>query len=617
MKFEPVGQDRIVTFSTTYLPIVTAIVAGLLWYTLPKLTILPFVLGIIPWFFVSYKKQRLILTSFYGPLLLLFLLTAFLGIWLAYNRDAAWAKFWILTCAGLLFYALGNVPGRDLWPVVRCVGFTSALVAVYFLLSHNWHTVPAGIGIIDTIGRTWMRIRPSLGLSIIHPNIAGGIMVMLVPYLLAAGLYERRQHHVERLQLIFIAGFITSIGLLMTASRGAALALAIGLSVWLLWLVSERIEQAFQLPQHVVYGLSLTLPAVLLLAALLTIPGGLFSLFKLLPGVANVDSRVSLLQDTLKLIGDFPFTGAGLATFPGLHSHYILRIPNPFYYYSHNLYLDILLEQGPFGLLTFVALFVGCGYHLWLSSHQKVAKDRKRVRSINLLRWAVFTSLLIILLHGLVDDSLYSNRGSLLLLLTPGLALAVSMASTREGRLPSLYLGHGVGLLFSVVIIGLIAYQPIRSAWYANMAAVQMARFELANWPTGGWRDSRYMGSLTSTEALLENAVALNPVNESAHYRLGQIALLRRDFEAAVNHLEIAFQRDRTHQGIQKALGYSYVWTGEPDKALPLLLRLVESPREMEFYAQWWKQEGRDDLARRAAEMAERLYSADAMILDK
>jgi tetratricopeptide (TPR) repeat protein len=322
-----------------------------------------------------------------------------------------------------------------------------------------------------------------------------------------------------------------------------------------------------------------------------------------------------LFRDTLNLTAAFPFTGAGLATFPGLYSQYIERIPFPFFYYGHNLYLDLLLEQGPLGLLTFVGLWVGAGYYLWASERQRDPQERKRIRGLSLLRWAAFSSIVIVALHGLVDDALYSERGLPVLFLPLGMALATSYATSKQRPfLPQMNLA-----LIAVIVvgIGLVIFRPVRAAWYENLAAVQMAQIELANWPSGRWFDTSYAASLDSPKVLLETAVALNPGNFSAQYRLGQIALIDGDFETAVKHLEIAFQHNRNHRGVQKALAYSYTWAGQLDKAFPLFAHAPGSARELATYAEWWRKEDREDLAVFAVQMGERLNAANTAFTNK
>jgi thioredoxin-like negative regulator of GroEL len=79
------------------------------------------------------------------------------------------------------------------------------------------------------------------------------------------------------------------------------------------------------------------------------------------------------------------------------------------------------------------------------------------------------------------------------------------------------------------------------------------------------------------------------------------------DFGAAATHLEAAYQSDKSDRGVNKALGYDYVWQGQLDRALPLLAAIPEARDELNVYTWWWGTQGRDDLAERAAQTVARL----------
>jgi Flp pilus assembly protein TadD len=131
-----------------------------------------------------------------------------------------------------------------------------------------------------------------------------------------------------------------------------------------------------------------------------------------------------------------------------------------------------------------------------------------------------------------------------------------------------------------------------------------MARIELQGWPTGQWDDGRNAEALAPAVSLLQRAVAIETDNRTAQHRLGLIAMVRQDFDTAVDHLEIAHELDPHHRGLVKTLGYSYAWQGNLDQAAALLAHIPESHREMREYEKWWGYQGRPDLAAYAEEMA-------------
>ena len=137
-----------------------------------------------------------------------------------------------------------------------------------------------------------------------------------------------------------------------------------------------------------------------------------------------------------------------------------------------------------------------------------------------------------------------------------------------------------------------------------------MSRVQLADFPSGKWDEGRNVAALGPAEALFGQAVQLDPANRTADYYRGLIALLDRDFEGAVSNLEMAYQQDPGHRGVRKTLGYSYIWSGRLEEAVPLLEEIPEARSEMLVYSGWWGNLGRNDLADQAAKFVARLAPA-------
>jgi hypothetical protein len=337
-----------------------------------------------------------------------------------------------------------------------------------------------------------------------------------------------------------------------------------------------------------------------------------------IPGFPSGYSRFDLIKNTIPLIADFPFTGGGLGAFPGLYSKYMMSIPNFLFGYSHNFYLDVALEQGPFGWIALMVIFMGSGYFLVLSLRQPGSDMEMRI-----LVQAVLVSLAVLAIHGLIDDPLYANRGTPFLLFLPGMAVAVSRAPGKlpgsGSRLGERWTLKKVGkkewrwIVFGVAVLSIalimVSFRSLQAAWLANQGAVLMARSQLADFPSERWVADPGDESLAGVERLFSRVLDYDPANRTANHRLGLIAMQRGDFLAAVHYLEAAYQADDDHRGIVKNLAYAYVWSGEYQRALPLLQRIPEAWPELDAYAWWWRTQGRADLALNAGTMMMMLNS--------
>jgi O-antigen ligase len=533
-------------------------------------------------------------------LVLTFLLTGWVGYWAAYDPEAAWTKAWLICFAVLLYYALAGQPAENLDFVCilfSCVGLG---VSIYFFLAHDFVAQPRKVEMVNEIGRWIMATRPRFEWTGIHPNYVAGIVAITTPFILSPLVRTATSGKgisILRHVFIILGLGITLIAIFMATSRGVLMAIASAAGVWILWQIINHIHMSHWLRDKVVF------PALVLLYLCAV------ALF-LYMGPANVGyastgysygtgSRAELFGRSLSLVFDFPFTGGGLAGFPGLYSYYMLRIPFFIVINSHNLFLDVAIEQGLLGGLAFLVIFLMSIW--WMAS--EIAKTNSPAR--RRYGWLLFLTLIIAFVHGMVDDYLYNGSGTLLALTLVGFSSALKPEQSRTA-LPQNY---RLFVLIVPVLIALFMINPnrFRAAWIANLGAVQMSQVELKDFPTGQWATSEIVPRLEMADTTLHSALQYDSRNQTANYRHGLISMLRRDFKTAAANLESAYQEAPNHRGIIKSLGYCYVWLGDMDKARLLLKRIPEAHYEMSVYIWWWGTQGRPDLSENASIMISRL----------
>ena len=577
----------------------TVSIGIILWWLNPNLGWRPLLIALLPWIVRVTTGQAPFSRTRFDPLIILFLLTAVMGIWTAYNRDIAWAKFWLLIGGTLLYYSLASQPRDNLWFVAGSIGVLAAGISIYFLLTQDWQNQPADFQVLTRLGQWWMSRRPAIEIQAPSANIVGGTLAMLLPYPISLSIFAWQK---RELLVLALAGFICSIaliGLLMTSSRAAWAALIIALGCWWLWeslgWINHKLNKFTQskvITQRNLFVVILLLTGLLSGVRISNSSSGLVALLNSLPGTSDGGSRLDLYRNSIYLLKDFIFTGGGLGSFAGLYSRYILAIPHFFFGYSHNLYLDIGIEQGLFGAGAFLSIFIGS---IWLLIKNQRIMD---------LHWPILASLLVIGLHGLLDDALYGVGGTPFLFLSIGLALAVIAKPAGQ---PKPYLERTavsigtIGIAFIIILI--VYWKPLIASWYADLGAIQMARVELFDFPTGQWEDDRVVFALSPAEKLFNQTLQFSPDNLTANYRLGLIALLEQDTHKAIGYLEKANQVAADHRGVVKNLGYSYVWGGYFDKADYLLSFIPEARNELDAFESWWGSQGRGDLAEKAAQM--------------
>lgn len=588
-------------------------IACALWYvSRGEMSWRPLLIALLPLIGRIAVGQFPIRRTRFDGLFALFLLTAVVGATVAYNPQIAWNKFWLILGAILLFYALAGQKLRNLWPVATAFGLFGTAVALYFLFSHDWQTLPAKVESLNQIGLRWMAIRPSFlaGVHTLHPNVAGGMIAMCFPFLAAAGLHAVRRRRGALVGVMAVSGFLQLTGLTLTTSRGAWIALAGGLLAWCLWWAAEHLHHSLYLSRRQTLALAVAIVIGLGLSYSLLNVGGPLALLDRLPGPANAGSRLEISRQALDLIADFPITGGGLGSFDGLYSRYIRVIPQHVLIHAHNLFLNVMLEQGLVGGAVLIAIL---GHSFWLIADPSRTDKAAAIRNSALWCGALLSSLGVIALHGLVEDPLYGSRGALLLFATVGLVAAAfpKEPSRYWQRLRSDLNTQALTAAAVFIMLMFLAFYhaPIRAAWYANWGAAQMARAELVGYPTNEWADNQDTAALAPSAANFRRAIQLDNTNRTAWHRLGLIAMQQRDFATAVAHLRNAYTLDENHRGIRKSLAYAYVWSGQLDQAIPLLATIPEATAELDVYAWWWGTKGRDDLSLRASEVHQQLIT--------
>jgi O-antigen ligase len=547
--------------------------------------------------------------------IVVFSIMTVVGVWAAYDRDSAWAKFWVLLGGIFLYFTLAQQTQDNLWIIISLLSCFGLILAAYFMFTYDWQTQLADLAIINRIGLWWIRLRPTLLVKLLQPNMAGGLIAMLIPPCIALGINTWDKRRIWTILVIFVIIFF-SLSLLMTSSRSAWFALLVSLVMWMLWGISGYLANWSKQSRMMSFIVALFIAGVIGLSYSITNPGRLLSIANTIPGAASAESRFEIYCNTRKIISDFPFTGGGLHAFPGLYSQYLLVIPFFIFDYAHNLYLDVAVEQGLIGLLGIMSIIIGI---IWLIFAHLRNHDYAQIPH-NPLVIALFASMIVMVIHGFSDDPLYGGRGTPLLFVIPGLVMATTQPYQDEYRENALKKGDDeikrpylikwlpVALtIISIIVAFFIFRKTLLSAWYANLGAVAMARVELVGWPTGQWEDETNVPKLATVETLFDQSLVYAADSRTAHHRLGVIALLKRDFVTAISHLESAYRSDNSHKGVIKNLGYSYTWAGQFDKAEKMLVNIPESKQELSVYIGWWDTQGRSDLSSNAQIMVSRL----------
>ena len=469
--------------------------------------------------------------------LLAFMGTAAMGLWAAHDRSgvravwpglapAGWQAWWGLLLAVLLYSTLVNIsiPRAQRWLLALWAG-AGAGGALWFAAAQNWLQEPAKLRAVTRLGIALQALLPRLPGEWLNTNVVAGVLAVLAPSSLGLALGawggECRRPWAWR-AWGWITGLVTGLGILLTTSRGAWLAIAVSLALAATWWLAGRGVRGRR--QLLCAG-----GAVLLVLAVAALALALWpALCAAVCEYAAITDRAGIFGQALLLVRDYPLTGLGLGGFALQHSSYALLIHVPIHAYAHSLYLDLALGQGVVGLLAALgvlaaALILG----LWALA---------RATRPSPLLGAGLLSLVVMLVHGTVDDPLYVSRAMPLLWMPAGLVVAgthglrLALGDTLRAAI-----GWSLAGVIFFLAAGCALWPPLRALWWANLGAVRQAQIELGaydyrNHSRLSLDDVRRRADLSGAVHPFQHALALQGDQVTARTRLAAIALSRGQY---------------------------------------------------------------------------------------
>jgi hypothetical protein len=535
----------------------------------------------------------------FDVLLVLFVLSALVGTQTAYAPGPAWAKFWLVVGAWGLYYALVHQPDlAHLYGALTAGGLFGVALTVYFFLTNDWSTHPLKVPALVALGESISALLPRLSVKATNPNIVGGILALTLPFYVPLVRLPQEGTSLRlpvwlRRALPFLWGAaagIVLLGLLLTTTRGAWFAALVGFALWGLW---EGL------------GRRLTNGARLRRIAGLLVLGGVLAVMVLyavlaydLPGAGAVTGRLSLLKDALPLARDYVLTGSGLGTFQMNFSIYSLLIHVGYVPNGHNVFVDLLVEQGIVGLCLYLGLVTFC---IW----RGVRVLRYANRSQAWIVEAGLISIVMILIHGQVEDVFYGSQWLFLFFVPFALVRWGAAVVSAPEVVPQRPMRQWViGISDLLFVLAIAFWRPLLAQGYASLGAMRQARVELAHYEFGktpGFiMDSvRQEEDLEAIIALFQRAVALDAENVTAQQRLTGIYLSRGEYGAAFQHIDALWMAGHRDPVTRLLRGDVLVALGRIDEAAEVIAGLAWAQVRMDGQA-WDRYWINDDFVRAA-----------------
>lgn len=243
------------------------------------------------------------------------------------------------------------------------------------------------------------------------------------------------------------------------------------------------------------------------------------------PKDSQVDPRVFIFQDTLRMIGDFPVTGTGLGTFRFIYPHYAgASLRDVGAIHPESDWLMLASEAGPASLVLALAT---------------LGAALSRIRGMKEhpfwpLRWGVICAALAGLLHGFIDVPLHRVELGWWVLVLAGLGLGV--IKENGGGIPRriqhiLFVVGGAGML-------LLGFRLVQAEWLGGRALPPFA---------AGADEAALVGLSRSGKALeawksAPEAIRRSPMSRELYYQRGVLALA---FKGTNSEVDACFEAER------------------------------------------------------------------------
>jgi O-antigen ligase len=314
--------------------------------------------------------------------MLMFVLSGILGLFVAEIKHLAITDFRTFYLQPALFYVIGRTINKDKTFIYQMLfAFISSAVIV------------ASIGIYQLLTGVFIQAEGgSIRLASVYgsPNNAALFLERCLPFVVAFILIGTGKRSIKIIAIV--AGGLIAIALLLTMSAGALfIALPAGIVCLLLLIYGKRAFK-YLIPIGIVF----------IIGFIFALQSPRFERFLDLTSGTNF-YRVRVWQSAFNMVEDHPIGGIGLDQFLYKYrGEYILpdAWQEPELSHPHNIFFDFWLRSGIVGIL-FLLMSIGI---ITKTIRQTLSMAKKQYFVIIV---GCATSLVMLMMHGLVDNSIF------------------------------------------------------------------------------------------------------------------------------------------------------------------------------------------------------------------
>lgn len=328
--------------------------------------------------------------------------------------------------------SVGNLSGYAL--VTKYLGLVALMGAFYMLVSliedeislrkaiYAWFGAAAAVAAVGFVGfvlyhgfgqRNFLMYSPRIQSLMANPNAFGGYMAITAVF--ATSLYLSGAGILRKNFFLLLCSLL-SLAAILSISRGAILALAVGLAV-------AAFLHGFRVKRFLPLGVFIA--GAIALGTLVLGRGWLNTFVNVALSRFSAQARLDIDRITLDLIREHPFLGMGLGR--AMEVIYISDNTGHYQVMPHNTYLWLWVDMGILALVAFLGLLVVLVRNAWVSlrhAEGTLAGSVLRACLASAVAYAVF---------AVFHESLYQRVFWLLLALAAA-SVRIADSASRAGE---------------------------------------------------------------------------------------------------------------------------------------------------------------------------------------
>jgi O-antigen ligase len=404
--FEKLKLDKLLNNSIFTKPIIwVSLVTGLTPF-LPTMAVLLLVLLSMGSLFLKiildkeFKFKRSNVNVWILLFILVYMFSAFTSL-----STAEYKNIFMLTVSFILFYfvVINTVDTKKKLNVLLYIFISSATIAsLYGLYQYAYG---------DLYSQAWLDknmfedIKMRVYSTFENPNVFGEYLILVIPIIV--GLFFREKGIKKKVLLLGMLG-INTLALVFTFSRGCWLGILFALAI-----LAVVIDRRFIL-----------LGVLLLMLAPFVLPESIINRFTSIGNMKDTSTsyRVAIWMGTIAMLKDYWFSGIGLGISSFNKVFPIYAYSGTSAQHSHNLYLQIMVENGIMGLI----MFFGIMYNFYKETVISICKKK------DIVLVGIITGMIGFLIQSMTDHTWYNYRIILIFWMIIGFGISLAKLNQEE-----------------------------------------------------------------------------------------------------------------------------------------------------------------------------------------